>query len=96
MPLYTYECTKCKHVFEDIVAMSRRDKGPRCEECQGKTRRLITGGSFMLIGGGWSGTAHPVIIPPQSDPNAFKGWHDNYSNCKKEDVQHLLSDNDPS
>lgn len=95
MPLYTYECKRCKHTFEDIVAMAQRDNGPRCEECNGKTRRLITGGQFMLIGGGWSGQAHAVVVPPKSDPNAYKGWHDNYSNCKKKDVQHLLSADDP-
>jgi putative FmdB family regulatory protein len=51
MPTYEYECSK-GHQFE----VSQRITDPplsRCRFCRGKVRRLISGGTFILKGGGW-------------------------------------------
>ena len=52
MPLYEYECTECSHKFDHRLPMSRRDEAIECPKCQGKTRRLISGGSGFIIKGG--------------------------------------------
>lgn len=53
MPTYTYSCPKCRkqyEVFKSIVDNSI----PICEEDQTKLRKIIDGGSFILIGS-WPG-----------------------------------------
>jgi putative FmdB family regulatory protein len=50
MPTYEYECTGCGKFFEKFQNMSDRPI-ERCPDCSGKVRRLISGGSCVLIKG---------------------------------------------
>ena len=36
MPIYEYHCEKCKHIFEEVLSMSRRDEPTQqpCPECK--------------------------------------------------------------
>jgi putative FmdB family regulatory protein len=52
MPTYEYQCHKCGRQFEYFQKISDPPK-KKCEECGGKLERLISGGSFILKGGGW-------------------------------------------
>ena len=52
MPIYEYECDKCKKVFEYTQGI-KEPKKETCEECGGKLERLISPSGFVLKGGGW-------------------------------------------
>ena len=52
MPLYEYQCKKCKHRFEQIQQFS--DKPIRkCPECGGPLEKLISTSSVQFKGSGW-------------------------------------------
>lgn len=55
MPMYEYECEKCKEVTE---ALQRTDDPPleKCEKCGGKLSKVITGMNFHLYGPGFYST----------------------------------------
>ena len=58
MPVYEYECKKCKTIFE---AEQRIVDPPlnTCRLCGGSVERLISKCSFVLKGDGWYVTEHP-------------------------------------
>ena len=90
MPLYDFGCDSCGGSVELSVPMAERDEEQRCE-CGAVLNRLISGGGFILIGGGWTGRSHVRIIPPNSDRSGMDGvdkdgYHTNYYNCTPESV----------
>jgi putative FmdB family regulatory protein len=53
MPTYEYACDSCEHRWELLQKISD-DALDTCPSCAAKTaKRLISGGSFILKGGGW-------------------------------------------
>jgi len=53
MPVYEYECPKCKHRFERLVKIS--DPLPECPECGHKpVEKAVSVSTFKLKGGGWA------------------------------------------
>jgi putative FmdB family regulatory protein len=52
LPLYEYECTKCRHHFDKIenVASSVTKK---CPKCGAKSERVITAPAIQFKGTGW-------------------------------------------
>ena len=52
MPVYEYECSGCKKIFEiqQRIADAPLDV---CPECGASVRKLISVSSFQLKGGGW-------------------------------------------
>jgi putative FmdB family regulatory protein len=58
MPTYLYSCEQCKQEFEEYHSMSHvLEECPKCK-ANGKEspppKRLISGTSFILVGGGWA------------------------------------------
>lgn len=51
MPVYEYQCEKCKKVTEAVQRFS--DPPLKKCECGGKLRKLISNNSFILKGSGW-------------------------------------------
>jgi len=52
MPIYEYRCTDCEHQFEKLVRSFSPDAScPKCES--GDVVKLVSGGGFILKGGGW-------------------------------------------
>lgn len=52
MPMYEYECSKCRRRTERI----ENHKGPhlkKCPHCGGKVERLPSAPAFQFKGGGW-------------------------------------------
>ncbi len=49
MPLYEYQCTECKTVYEVLKPIEERDKLPPCavQRCDGRTERRVS--VFNLI-----------------------------------------------
>lgn len=52
MPLFEYECTKCRHRFERIVKFSERDD-LGCPECDSLVERLVHAPAIQFKGAGW-------------------------------------------
>jgi len=50
MPTYQYRCPECGYEFEEFQSMTE-DAIETCPKCQGKTRRLISGGAGILFKG---------------------------------------------
>lgn len=71
MPTYEYECTKCKHIFEEFQKITDKPL-QRCPKCRGKLRRLITGGVGLIFrGSGFYATDYKKPNLPQ--PREKKG-----------------------
>jgi putative FmdB family regulatory protein len=52
MPFYEYECTKCHHHAEVFQKISDKPI-TKCDQCNGKMKKLISSSSFHLKGSGW-------------------------------------------
>ena len=52
MPLYEYECSKCKKRFERIEKFSDPPL-KTCPTCRGKVSRVISSPAFQFKGSGW-------------------------------------------
>ena len=50
MPSYNYKCNDCESQFSKFQKMSD-DPVRNCPQCQGKVRRIISGGSGMIFKG---------------------------------------------
>lgn len=53
MPIYEYLCEKCGE-FENSQPIKSTPLA-KCPTCQKPVRRLISRGSFLLMGAGWPG-----------------------------------------
>jgi putative FmdB family regulatory protein len=52
MPLYEYECKKCKHRFERIQSFAARHT-KKCPECGGPIEQMISAPAVQFKGSGW-------------------------------------------
>jgi len=50
MPTYEYECTQCKHHFEEFQKITEKPLN-KCPKCGGDLRRLISGGTGLIFKG---------------------------------------------
>ena len=56
MPTYQYKCDECDYEFEEFQRISDEAINT-CPKCEGKTRRIISGGvGFVLKGSGFYST----------------------------------------
>jgi len=55
MPIYEYQCKKCKEKFEVIQKISEPPL-EKCEKCGGKLKKIMSNTSFILKGSGWYAT----------------------------------------
>lgn len=66
MPTYEYACASCKNEWEEVQKIS----APALEECpackQKTAKRQISGGNFILKGGGWYADAYSSAKPSTS------------------------------
>lgn len=52
MPLYEYQCKKCKHRFEKIQKFSDKPV-KKCPECGGPVEQLLSPPAVQFKGSGW-------------------------------------------
>jgi len=52
VPLYEYQCKKCKHRFEKIQKFSDSPV-KKCPECGGPVEKLISQSAVQFKGSGW-------------------------------------------
>lgn len=50
MPTYQYQCTNCSYEFEKFQKITD-EPIKSCPQCEGRVKRLITGGSGLLFKG---------------------------------------------
>ncbi len=55
MPIYEYECEKCKEVSEHLQSASAEPL-ETCENCGGKLTKIVTSSTFHLYGPGFYST----------------------------------------
>jgi len=58
MPLYEYQCKKCKHRFEKIQKFSDKML-KKCPECGGPIEQMISAPAVQFKGSGWYVTDYP-------------------------------------
>jgi putative FmdB family regulatory protein len=79
VPLYEYECSKCKNRFEKIESVSSPTV-KKCPKCGGRSKRLVSRSAIQFKGSGWyvsdyakksgSGGAAPEAAREAGDANA--------------------------
>lgn len=42
MPVYEYECTKCKHRFDKLKSFAQSDAQEACPQCKAPARRALS------------------------------------------------------
>jgi putative FmdB family regulatory protein len=52
VPLYEYQCKKCRHIFEKIQQFSDSPV-KKCPKCGGPVERLISAPAVQFKGSGW-------------------------------------------
>jgi len=52
VPLYEYECVKCRHRFEKIESISASTT-KKCPKCGAKAERLLAAPAIQFKGSGW-------------------------------------------
>ena len=55
MPIYEYQCSRCKNLFELFLKMGE-DCEAVCPKCMAPARKLISAASFVLKGSGFYAT----------------------------------------
>lgn len=58
MPTYDYECTECKHQFEERKSFSEDGKTTQCPQCDGQAARVFTAVPVIFKGSGFYVTDH--------------------------------------
>lgn len=66
MPIYEYQCKKCKHKFEKIQKFSDPHT-KKCPKCKGPVEQLIHAAAVQFKGGGWYATDYAGKGAPKSD-----------------------------
>jgi putative FmdB family regulatory protein len=52
VPLYEYQCKKCRHIFEKIQQFSDQPV-KKCPECGGPVEQLLSAPAVQFKGSGW-------------------------------------------
>jgi putative FmdB family regulatory protein len=68
MPTYEYACTACDNHWEEVQKISEAAVEV-CPKCSQKTaKRQISGGNFILKGGGWYADLYSSAKKPSEAP----------------------------
>jgi putative FmdB family regulatory protein len=69
MPTYEYLCTRCRNEWEEIQKISEKaiEVCPKCGKST--AQRQISGGNFILKGGGWYSDLYSSSKPRPADAN---------------------------
>ena len=65
--MYSYHCTKCNEVYENMRSISQRDVKLQCPACNELCERILDLSSFQLKGDGWykDGYSKPAPKPKE-------------------------------
>jgi putative FmdB family regulatory protein len=69
MPIYEYQCQKCRHVCE--VLQKAKDKPPdKCPRCGGAVVKLVSSPAIQFKGNGWYITDYAKKNSPSDSAKA--------------------------
>jgi putative FmdB family regulatory protein len=68
MPLYEYQCNKCRHRFEKIQKFSDPPV-KKCPECGGSVEQLLSAPAVQFKGSGWYVTDYAKKPGSQASSN---------------------------
>src|SRR5215472_9232575 len=69
MPTYEYACESCGHNWEEVQKITENPQDT-CPSCKKKTaHRQISGGNFILKGGGWYADLYSSSKPSKKSEN---------------------------
>ena len=84
MPTYEYLCSSCSHQWEEIQKITA-DPIEECPKCAEKAaKRQITGGNFILKGGGWYADAYSSKPAAKADAGSSDTKSETSSEAKTE------------
>ncbi|KJR41422.1 regulatory protein, FmdB family [Candidatus Magnetoovum chiemensis] len=86
MPIYEYECSNCKDMFE-ITQKITEDPLSVCQKCGGELRKLISSASFVLKGSGWYVTDYPSEHRRQALTKENKNGNDKAHTTEKQETK---------
>ena len=72
MPIYEYQCKKCGHQTELWQKFSDPPLA-RCDQCNGKMKKLISQSTFHLKGSGWYVTDYATKRNANNAPSSNTG-----------------------
>jgi putative FmdB family regulatory protein len=75
MPLYEYECKKCKKHTEKIQKFSEPEI-TKCPHCGGPLERVVSAAAISFKGGGWFKDGYSHAKPKSSGENESKSKSD--------------------
>ena len=87
MPIYEFECRKCKDRLE--VYQKMNDKPPaKCQKCGGRLEKLVSASAIQFKGSGWyvtdyAGNGRKAAEKAESDSAASASSKDTASDDKK-------------
>jgi len=82
MPLYEYECKKCKHRFERIQSFSAQPV-KKCPKCGGTVERLLSAPAVQFKGTGWYVTDYARKSSPGGKPASDGAGGDSTDSAEK-------------
>ena len=67
--MYSYHCTKCNEVYENMRSIAQRDVKLQCPACNDLCERILDLSSFQLKGDGWykDGYSKPAPKPKSKE-----------------------------
>ena len=83
MPLYEYQCKKCKHKFEKIQKFSDQPI-KKCPECGSPVEKVMHAPNVQFKGTGWYVTDYGGKSDKKADGGPEKGGADKSGSEKKE------------
>jgi putative FmdB family regulatory protein len=85
MPLYEYQCKKCKHRFEKIQKFSDKML-TKCPECGGPIEQMVSAPAVQFKGSGWYVTDYAkkgASTPASSSAEGESGGKDAKDTAKE-------------
>jgi putative FmdB family regulatory protein len=96
LPLYEYQCTKCKHTFEKIQKFSDPPV-TKCPECGGKVQQLMSAPAIQFKGAGWYVTDYAKKSgSPSKGGSDVSSSSDSKGESKSETKSETKSESKPS
>lgn len=86
MPIYEYSCQKC-HKELEIMQKITDAPVPKCPECGGKMKKIISNTSFVLKGTGWYATDYASDKGKSTAPAGEAGKTKESKGAKKEETK---------
>ena len=95
VPTYEYVCSECKNAWEEIQKISEApvEICPKCGKPSAK--RQISGGTFILKGGGWYADAYSSPKGPKASASESSGSSEAKSETKSESTSTATTESAP-